>query len=175
MSDIQPATLEDFDELKQLLNRANEFSIEQSGLRQWTAMEHVYAQLKAQIENGECYVLRNTNGEITSAIAISDHTTKWGPYSDDGHAIYTTKLMRDPYKSQPGEGRTMLAFAAQEAKRCGKTTLRCDTASNLVGLINYYLKFGFTDKGRFIYESTGREGILLEAKPDDVIMAINEV
>jgi len=58
--------------------------------------------------------------------------------------------------------------------RRNKPLLRCDVVAELPGLINYYLKLGFENKGDFTYESSGRPGVFLEAPPETVLAKIQK-
>lgn len=170
---VQQAGLNDFNDLKSLLNKANQHSVASSGLRQWTVMDHVYSQLQRQIENGECYLHRNGQGETVAAVALNEDPGQWGARGDDRDAVYFYKLMKDPEKADKGEGAKLLGFVAQEALRRGKRFLRCDTVNDLTGLHAYYARFGFQEVGSFTYASSGRAGVLLEASARVVLDTVN--
>lgn len=96
-------------------------------------------------------------------IAIDDSDSSRGDASHDGRALYFFKYMKDPSKLPSGDG-GLLRFTAQEALRRDKAVLRCDAVADQPGIVEHYLKLGFKEKGRIIYESLkGREGILLES------------
>lgn len=163
---IEQARPSDFDELKSLLDRANQYSIERSGLKLWTMMDYVYGQLQKQINDGECYVLRNRAGNITSCIVLTDDGSEWGEREHDSDALYFHKWMKDPGLADSSEPKKLLRFAAEEAIRQKKSYLRCDTVPSLIKLLKYYDRLGFKRIALFVYESSGRPGILLEVKPD---------
>ncbi|HEY5442017.1 MAG TPA: hypothetical protein VIJ68_00590 [Candidatus Saccharimonadales bacterium] len=162
---IRPAHSKDFDELQNLLNMANDYALTQSGVRMWANMGHAYSTLRAQIEAGEFFVVRDPRGAITSAIALADNNECWEQAGIGGSALYFMKLMKDPAKALPGEGLRLLGFAAAETLRQGKTLLRCDTLIESGALVDYYRRLGFQSKGTFMYESTGRPAYCWKSCP----------
>lgn len=168
--EITPAAPADFEGMKRLLDKANEYAVKRSGYAGWTAMDHVHGQIRTQLGNGELFVLRNNEGAITASVALTDNPGEWGQTAKDDPALYFHKLLKDPDISSPGDGTRLVHFVATEAQRRNKSFVRCDTVSDLTGLIKYYERLGFVDRGRFAYASTGRAGILLEA-PTEVLLA----
>jgi predicted N-acetyltransferase YhbS len=160
---IELATVNDFDEVKALLNKANDYSKDRSGYRLWTVMDYVYGQLEEQLASKTIYVLRNQQTAIVATIGISEKTGHWEKFNDKKSALYLTKLMKDPEAAPNGIGCYLLNFAARKALIKNKPLLRCDTVSELDGLIKYYMSFGFKPMGNFTYKSSGRPGILLQA------------
>lgn len=173
-SEITPASSKDFDELWGLLNRANQHSISRSGLRLWTMMDHVRGQFRRQVDNGECFVLRDAEDSITSCISLTEEGPEWGEVGNNGKALYFHKWMKDPEKAGQEEPLRLLRFAAEEAIRRGKPFLRCDTVPSLVSLIKYYDKLGFRRVGMFVYESSGRPGILLEIEAKKLVSSTGQ-
>lgn len=167
--EVQLALTNDFPEICSLLDRANDYSRDISGLPGWHAMDHVYEGIRSNIEEGRCYIIRNQDGLITSSIGLSESSDIWHEAGIDGRALYFTKLIKDPALAQPGEGRQLLAFAAEQALARSLLMLRCDTVTELEGLIEYYEKLGFENKGAFVYETTGRPGVLLEVAADKLL------
>lgn len=168
---IEQAGMKDFDELKALLDTANRYSIELSGLPQWRMIDLAYDDLRTHLESGDYYVVRAQDGSITSAIGLSENSEDWGE-REDGRGLHFGKLMKNPTKAQPDEGVQLIGFAAAETLRRGKALLRCDVVAELPGLVDYYLRLGFENRGGFIYKSSGRPGIFLEANPEAVLARI---
>ncbi len=168
-SAITQANSKDFSELKELLDRANQYSIKRAGVRLWTMMDYVYEQFRLQLERGECHVIRDESGHITSMIAFNEDVGQWGDDNNDGRALYFYKWMKDPAGAEPDEPLELLKFALQAAQKRHKTLIRCDTVSELTGLIEYYKKLGFKEVKSFVYASSGRPGVLLEATVESVL------
>lgn len=166
--EIEQASLDDFEALKTLLDRANQYAAELSGVRMWTVMDHVYDGLKRQLEHGDCYVVR-VNDAPTAMISVSEESGEWDALDGGNNALYFYKWMKDPAVGTAQDGLQLLNFAAQNAKQKGKDFLRCDTVAEMPGLIDYYHRLGFVRKGDFTYESSGRPGLLLEAKVETVL------
>jgi len=166
---ISAATLSDLDVLKELLQTANKYSIEISGIPQWTKWDVVYGQLEEYIVTGSMYVERDNNNAIISAVAIDESDEVWGDASDDNLALYLHQLAKDPVKAPPGAGLRLISFAVEEAAQRQKQYLRCDTSPELIELVEYYGRLGFEEAGTFIYESSGRPGVLLEASVTTVL------
>lgn len=172
---IQKAGLEDFPELQRLLDAANEYSANRSGLRQWTLVDKAYADLHYLVGKGLCYAIRNSGGEITSSISLSEDAEDnkdWGETAQDNLALYFRKLMRNPATAEAGEGLRLIQFAANEAQRRHKLLLRCDTGSYMPGLVNYYLSLGFEPKGTFTYMPANNGGVLLESPAETILERI---
>ncbi|MGZ6005291.1 MAG: GNAT family N-acetyltransferase [Candidatus Saccharimonadales bacterium] len=168
---IEPAKPEDFEVLKAMLDSANAYGAQQThGVRLWTVMDYVYAQLRKTVENGEMYVIRNDEGKIAASIAFNLKRGRWKDIgAQNGEALYFHKWMKNPDLAQPGDAKALLKFVAQEAKRLDRKYLRCDTVPELTELIEYYKRLGFSDMGHFVYESSGRPGILLQADTDTIL------
>lgn len=173
MPAIEQARSEDFDELKKLLDAANDYSVRLGERHMWTAMDHAHNDLRAHLENGDCYVIRGPDGSITSAVGLNETSEDWGA-REDGRGLHIGKLMKDPAKARPDEGLRLIGFAAAEALRRHKTFLRCDAVAEFPGLLDYYKRLGFEEKGNFLYRSSGRQGIFLEASPEVVLARIQK-
>lgn len=173
-NNISVATMTDYEMLKELLQKANQYSIKISGIPQWTKWDVVYGQLQAYIESGSTHVERDNHEEVISAIAVDEEDEVWGDASKDNLALYLHQLAKDPKKAPPGSGLRLINFAATEAVRKEKKYLRCDTSPELIELVEYYRRLGFEEAGTFIYESSGRPGILLEAPTLTVIQRISK-
>ncbi len=169
VSPITKARLDDFEELKTLLQKANNYSLEISGIPQWTKWDVVFEQLRFHLKNESMFVVRDPTGAIILAIALDDADEQWGEASADGLAVYLHQLMKDPAKAPHGSGIRLIEFAATYAIKRQKTFLRADTTPELIHLIAYYNQLGFEECGTFIYESSGRPGVLLEARAHIVL------
>lgn len=171
---LSRAVSEDYSDVVELLDIANQYAVQRSGVPGWTAMEHVYGKIKEQIEKGEIYVLRDSSGCIVASVAFNEDGEFWGDKANDGRALYFQKLLKNPDKTQPNIGQKLIRSVAQEAISRGKQYLRCDTVSELTGLLNYYERLGFVQKGEFEYESSGRSGVLLEAKVEELLSNVDK-
>jgi hypothetical protein len=171
---IEKATLDDESEMLALMDKANAYALQQSGAPLWTT-NYATKDLHKHLEKGNLYVIKNTEGAITSSIALSEETYEfWEEAASDSQALYFSKLMKDPEKSLHGEAKALLAFAATECLNRNKQKLRCDTVAELTGLTNYYLKIGFKAKGYFTYYSSNRQGILLESNAASVLTHLRQ-
>ena len=157
------ATRSDFNDLKQLLDTANEYALSVSGIPTWTSMEYAYAQLLEKIVQSDCLIIRNQEGSLIASISISDSDAyMWGEEKGaDATALYLHKLIKDPRIAGKGIGRALLNVAVTRAKELGKKSLRCDIKSG-TKLLDYYTSLGFAYAGTTQYASTGLEATLLE-------------
>lgn len=165
---IELATLADYDELLSLLDKANLYALDRSGEPMWTAMQFVYNQVRSYIEAGYCYIIRDRQ-KIMATMTITDKDEFWKDSGSEDEALYIHKLMKNPESSVKNVGLVFLSFAAHETLRHKRKFIRCDTVPTQVRLINYYKKLGFIEKGRFVYPSSGRDGVLLEADAKEII------
>ncbi len=161
-SAVQQAVPGDLSELQKLLDKANIYSIEISGLPGWKNVPYAYKNIEKNLLAGEVFIIRGNDGKITTTITLSEDTDEWGDKSHDGRALYFTKFMKDPIKAKQEEATKLLKFAVDEAERRGKSLLRCDVVADQPGIQTYYKNIGFYEQGRFTHESSDREGILLE-------------
>lgn len=166
---IERATVHDLSALIALFDKANAYSIERSGQAKWTNMEIAIADMSGHVKHGECYVIRSDNN-IAATMAIA-HSDKF--WVDDGKALYLHKLMKDTDIDVPNVGLKFLEFAANRAIEEHKEFLRCDTKPIQARLVKYYIRLGFKNKGSFKYNSTGLEGLLLEAEVSEVLKHIH--
>jgi len=159
---IEKATISALPALFELLHKANEYSILLSIKPAWKDMQKARRSLKEQVKRGNVYIIREGKGSISSSITLCEINDEWGDLGRDNSALYFTKLMKDPDKAQQDEGERLLHYAAKIAKRRKKVFLRCDVLNDPLGIVTYYQKHGFRERGHFIYESSRREGLLLE-------------
>lgn len=164
MTNIELAQPGDYAELRELIDLANKNALDKSGAPLWTMMDVVGQALKTNLERGECYIIRN-NGRITSCICLQTKDRLW---PDDDQALYFHKWMKHPSLATDGEAIKLLKFAATETGRRGKKYLRCDTVSDLEGLLTYYKRLGFHQVKHFIYDFSDRSGVLLEANAQEI-------
>lgn len=167
--EISKAQPDDYNDLVKLLDIANAYAVQRSGVPGWTAMEYVYGKIGEQIEKGEIFVLKNNQGAIVASVAFNEDGEFWGDKASDHKALYFQKLLKDPGKTQPNVGKQLIGYVAQEALARGKEYIRCDTVSELTGLIKYYENLGFRSMGNFIYDSSSRPGVLLQADAASVL------
>jgi hypothetical protein len=168
---VQQAVPYDLESLWQLLDKANEYSLRVSGILAWQDVGGTRDDIRQELEAGQVYITRGENGGIAGMIALDDKDKSWGEDGDDDSALYFFKYMKDPSKLPSGDG-GLLRFTAEEAQRRSKTVLRCDAVADQPGIVEHYLKLGFQEKGRIVYESPkGRVGILLEAPVTHLVLS----
>jgi hypothetical protein len=168
---IQPGVESDLPGLKKLMHIANNYSIAKSGLPQWVALDEAYRDLEDRLEHGECFLMRNVNGEPTASVSTNETSSDWGELGQDGSALYFLKLMKDPSQAPLDAGQQLLGFVGREAAQRGKEFVRCDAVDEpeLQSLMDFYQRNTFKERSRFIYGSSGRPGILLEARTEDLL------
>lgn len=167
---MQLATISDLPALKHLLVVANNYAVKMSGLPSWVAIDRAHNDIAKHLDAKEVFVVRAIDGTPASTITLSENTEDWGDAGHDGRALYFTKFMKDPISAEPNDPKLLLSFAKTRARQSNKTVLRCDTVIDQAGILNYYFGLGFQEKGRFIYDSSNREGILLEAQLNDLAL-----
>jgi len=168
---IEPANANDFKELTRLLDKANEYSLERSGLPAWGLKEYALRELAEHLNDGACYVMRDKQ-KIVATMTITDKDWLWGDKSTDGTALYFHKLMKDPECRIRNIGLIFISFVAHRALTQNKKFIRCDVISSQEQLVKYYLKLGFIHKASFTYRPSGRPGVFLEASADEIIKRI---
>ena len=170
---IEPANVSDFKELTRLLDKANEYSHEKSGLPAWGLKEYALRELEEHLNDGACYVMRDQL-KIVATMTITDTDWLWGGKSADGTALYIHKLMKDPECRIRNIGLIFISFAAHKALTQNKKFIRCDVISSQKQLVKYYLKLGYIEKASFTYRPSGRPGVFLEADTEKLIRQIDK-
>lgn len=171
---IEPAKVSDFEELTQIMDEANLYSLTKSDEPMWTAMDFVRGELRAHLEAGECFVLRKEQ-KILATMTITNEDALWDSESTDGKALYIHKLMKNSECHIKNVGLIFISFAAHEAIRQNRRFLRCDTKPTQVRLVNYYYGLAFVKKRSFVYSVTNKPGVLLEADAREVLKRIAEL
>jgi len=167
---IELAQMSDFEAAKQLLDRANDYALAQSGSHSWTAMDHVHANLLKTIKEDRFYIIKNDEGEIVASISFDNKRRQWKKAGfEKVEALYFYKWMKNPAVVVADEPKRLLRFVAEQAKLQDKKYLRCDTIAELSELVNYYKRLGFREMGSFMYDSSKRPGVLLQADVDEVL------
>lgn len=167
---VQPAKQADLAKLEAILDRANRYAFEKTGKYQWQFPENARSELRQDLQQGNCFVIKDKAGDITAVIALCEEdTTFWGEEGADGQALYFHKLMKDPTKAEPNAGRVLLSFAAAEALRRGKKVLRCDAKVSMEKVLTYYKSLSFQTKHHIHYAISGNKAVLLEADPHEVL------
>lgn len=170
---VQPARQGDWSQLAAILDRANQYAFEKTGKYQWQFPDNARNELRQDLQQGNCFVMKDKAGNITAAIALSEEdTTFWGQEGSDGRALYFHKLMKDPTHAAPNSGRILLSFAASEALRRGKQVLRCDAKVSMEKIIKYYESLSFQTKHHIRYAISGNPAVLLEADPHEIIKRV---
>jgi hypothetical protein len=165
---IEKASLQDFLGLQYLLDRANEYSLQLSKRKAWENVEKARNVIKKDLGQGNVFIIRN-NDTITSSITLSETSGVWDELGRDDKALYFTKLMKDSEKAHSDEGIMLLKFAALEAKKRNKAYIRCDAVTDNHGVVSYYKKLGFQERGHIFYNPSTRQGILLEIPIDQLL------
>jgi hypothetical protein len=162
---VQLALPADLPALQSLLDRVNDYTVQRSGSPSWRNVETAYSDIEQRLEAGEVFVVRNQDGGTSATITLCETSDVWGESGREGTALYFTKFMKDPAAAEAVDAAVLLGFAAERARGSGKAWLRCDAAADHEGLLTYYQRKGFDQKGAFAYPS-GRPGVLLEAPVD---------
>lgn len=169
---IEKASSQDLVELEHLLARANEYSLKLSNRQAWENTKKAYNVITKELQKGNVFIIRN-NDAITSSITLSETSDVWGELGKDNKALYFMKLMKDPDKAHSDEGIALLKFAAQEAEKRKNIYVRCDAVTDNVGIISYYKKLGFQEKGYVSYNQN-RQGVLLQI-PISQLLLISKI
>jgi hypothetical protein len=157
------ADVNDIVQLMRLLDIANNYSVQRSGSKQWQNMEHVKKQFIEHIVKNECLKVVNNKEEIVASASFSDKDTYiWGLRGSDNKSLYAHKMMKNPLLAPPEVSKRLFNVIANKALILNKQYVRCDTRSELQGLIGYYKRLGFLEAGTFVYKSTGANGQLLQ-------------
>ena len=159
--------------IRLLMEKANLYSKQKSGVLLWNRMEVAAKQVKGHLLAGHCFGCFNSDGSLLAMIALTEEDPyMWGKEGQDGSALYCHKLMKDPETSPKGIGLILIAFVANEALRRHKKYLRCDSKASLRNLLSYYQGLGLATSRVTYYPSSKEEAVLLQADPREVIEKI---
>jgi hypothetical protein len=168
---IERATVSDLEELTQIMDEANEYSLVLSGEPMWRFKELALSELTEHLKAGDCFVMK-VDQKIVASMTMTDSDSLWGEHGADGTALYMHKLMKHHDCPVPDVGLDFLSFAAHKALELKRTLLRCDTIATQKRLIDYYIKLGFVIKKHFVYHPSERPGVFMEASVRDVLERI---
>ena len=156
VSDIRLADETDAQQVWNLADRANAFSLQKSGEVQWTpdfGLLNIYQALGA----GKFHVVEADRQIVAGVVIEKEDPDIWGAEGLDGRAFYVHKLMADPESNGIGLGRHLIRFAADEAIRDGRELLRLDCRASQIDLRRYYERLGFEHK-RYLEPSSAKYG-----------------
>ena len=79
VNEVQAATIEDLQALFDLLDVANQLSLEKSGKPGWQNIEAAHEDIRKRLDAGDVFVIRNQDGEISATITLGETNAEWAP------------------------------------------------------------------------------------------------
>ena len=130
---IRAGRREDADWARALVRRAYALYVPRMG-QEPAPMLADYAAL---IDAGELQVLEEAGSPVALIVLRRDED-----------AIFVENIAVDPQIQRKGHGRTLLAFAEDEARRLGLTAIRLYTNAAMTENLAYYPRLGFRETDR---------------------------
>ena len=130
---IRAGRREDADWARALVRRAYALYVPRMG-QEPAPMLADYAAL---IDAGELQVLEEAGSPVALIVLRRDED-----------AIFVENIAVDPQIQRKGHGRTLLAFAEDEARRLGLTAIRLYTNAAMTENLAYYPRLGFRETNR---------------------------
>ena len=130
---IRAGRREDADWARALVRRAYALYVPRMGQEP----APMFADYAALIDAGELQVLEEAGSPVALIVLRRDED-----------AIFVENIAVDPQIQRKGHGRTLLAFAEDEARRLGLTAIRLYTNAAMTENLAYYPRLGFRETNR---------------------------
>jgi GNAT superfamily N-acetyltransferase len=140
--EIVPASREDVVAASDILCEAAEW-LEERGIPLWNREQLTVERLLPIVERGELFLASRAGQAIATMILQEEDTFFW-PDVPAGESLFLHKLAVRRSAAGQGIAHAMLEWAAEEARRRGKTYLRLDTDGTRPRLCALYESAGFT-------------------------------
>ena len=167
MESPEPASAEDASRLLALREQAAHW-LTARGIAQWLPGEVGVAETRAQIGDGEWFVLRR-HGMAVAGLRLLEHDEPvWGP--QPANAVYLHGLVVDRDLAGGGLGTDLLRWAECRTIAAGRRFLRLDCVESNPTLRAYYRRAGFREVGPPVVGDFADRGwhpvVLLEKRLD---------
>jgi ribosomal protein S18 acetylase RimI-like enzyme len=154
----EPAIDEEAGSLVELREQAARWLLGR-GIAQWEPGEVSASEVRAQIRDGQWFVVRQPVVVAGLRLLWSDEAM-WGVRPDD--AGYVHGLVVDRQCAGRGLGAALLEWAEQQARAAGRPYLRLDCVANNAALRNYYAKQEFREVDCRDFDGPWHSVVLLE-------------
>lgn len=128
--------------------------LRKDGVKQWDLIYPNGFVVKKDLLRGAAYGIRD-GGRIVAAVVVDrEMSDLYGPldWEDrEGTPACILRLAVHPELQGRGLGRRLLAFAENEAREIGGTSIRLDVFSGNPGAVSLYGKNGYREVGRVRY------------------------
>lgn len=139
---IHPATPEQAQLASAILTEAAQW-LERRGIPLWSGQEISVERLRPIAERGELY-LAFADGDAAGTMILQENDTLFWPDEPAGESLFLHKLAIRRAVAGRGVAASLVAGAAEEARRRGKRYLRLDCDASRPPLHAFYQGAGFT-------------------------------
>jgi GNAT superfamily N-acetyltransferase len=138
----QALTEDDIEEVATLWNRSAAW-LRSKGLDQWQYPVK-WENIRRTVADGTCWLVTSGEGQTIGTITV-EYTADpyWLPSDDPDDALYIHRMVVDDGARGSELGSALLDWAAQRARKAGKSWLRLDAWKSNPALHKYYLDRGF--------------------------------
>jgi ribosomal protein S18 acetylase RimI-like enzyme len=128
--------------------------------RRFFASYQAPADTRRRISRGECWVAMDGEELIGTITVAAPYLFPAGYPAPIPSATYYQLAVRPTHQGR-GLGRQLVALAEQRSRDRGISNLAIDTSSQAIALIDWYRRLGYRDVGRWCWEVTNYESIVL--------------
>ncbi len=139
----QALTEYDIVEVATMWNRSAAW-LRSRGLDQWQYPVK-WENIRKSVAEGTCWLVTTAEGKVTGTITVeSTADPYWLPSDNPDDALYVHRMVVDDGARGSELGAALLDWAAQRARKAGKSWLRLDVWKSNSALHQYYLDRGFS-------------------------------
>jgi GNAT superfamily N-acetyltransferase len=128
--------------------------------RRFFASYQAPADTLRRISRGECWVVEDDGALVGTITVAAPYPFPAGYPAPTPAATYYQLAVR-PTHQHRGLGGRLVALAEQRIRELGISALAIDTSSQAAALIAWYLRLGYGEAGRWQWEVTNYESIVL--------------
>jgi len=138
----QAVTEDDIVQVAEMWNRSAAW-LRRKGLDQWQYPVK-WENIRRTAANGTLWLVTTSDGQAIGTITVESKADPyWLPSDDPEDALYIHRMVVDEGARGSELGSALLDWAAQRARRAGKSWLRLDAWKSNPALHQYYLDRGF--------------------------------
>jgi RimJ/RimL family protein N-acetyltransferase len=158
---FRPAQPGDLRHVVDILSEAGAWA-KARGVERWWPVPFPEAWVRPGVERGEVVVAESRSQLVGTLTLTREDRLMWGEQPPIAGYVHRVAIRRE--FARQGLGGSLLAWAASEVQRWGRSRLRLDCLSTNESLVKYYRNQGFSEVGRVRGNIPGedRPSILME-------------
>lgn len=158
---VERATRVDAEDILRLRTAAEDW-LEEHGIEQWGRGEVALAHVRREIQRGEWWLVRHSNGPCGALRLLWTDPAVWA--AENRFAAYVHGLMVDRRWAGTGLGADLMKWVDEQARAAGAPAVRLDCVERNLDLRRYYRRHGFREVGRRDFDGPWFSAVLMEKR-----------